>query len=94
MDEQGKLYVYSAYVSWAGDSEVLIIGTEKSVDTVENGVIVVSQTNEEILYCAIWHLGHFTNSVVEAEKVACDAVEKEKYILLELNMQFSLTTEL
>ena len=79
VDKQGTVYVYSAYVSWAGDSDVLIVGTEKSADTMVNREISIRQRTEEaIFYCVYWHLGHFTNSMVEAGKVVCTTVEMEK----------------
>ena len=79
VDENGMVYVYSAYISWSGDNEVFIIGVEKPGDATEQGEIIIGQKTEELVYyCVYWYMGHFTNSKAEAKKIVSPLMERKK----------------
>ena len=77
VDEYENVYAYSAYIDWPGGSEVLVIAAEKPV--AERGETIIGQkTEESSLYCTYWYLGHLSNNLVEAEKVATPIMENKK----------------
>lgn len=79
VDKYGTVYVHSAYFSWAGDSEVLILGTLQNEEPESDGVLVIRQSKDtEMFSCVYWYMGRYTKPPVEAKMIIAPSVEKEK----------------